>query len=691
MSLRLGIDIGGTFTDFVLLSESGDLRTAKVSSNPEDLTSVIDEGLEYLADQAGLDTATLLADIDLVVHGTTIATNALIQGKLARTGMLCTAGFRDILELREGLKERRYDYIQPPPTPLVPRHLRLPINERINKDGAVLLPLDEDQVRKAAAVFRQQGVEAVAVCLLWSIVNPMHEERIRELLAKELPGVPVYLSAEVSPQLREYPRFSTTALCAALAGRLHDYIGRLESNLNDAGFRNAIRYFQCNGGTTSAAGLRERPVLALDSGPAAGPTAGRFFGRLFDIDNIITLDMGGTSLDASLVHQGQIDTAKNVDVHRYRVAVPMVNVRTLGAGGGSIAWIDDSGLLQVGPQSAEAWPGPACYDRGGEMATVTDANVALGYFSDRQLLGGAMAIDGTLARNAIATTIAEPLGVDGLEAAYAIYTLVNENMANAVRQVSTEQGHDLRDFAFVCGGGCSGAHAARIADSLGVGQIIVPRVASLLCSFGAAIADVRHDYSRNYAARFADCETGKINEQFSEMMSNAQSDLAAEGFEPENVLLLRTMDVRYLGELGVLTLTLAEDEQLANGMSVIEDLFDREHERAFTFADPDCERELMGLGVIAYGRRRAPLSQINMPGAGEQSPDAAISDHRQASFAPGQQQTIPVYDGAKIAFGGEIQGPAVIEEETTTVLVPPGWHIRLDRSHAWFMWRPDRE
>ena len=345
MSHRLGIDIGGTFTDFVLLSDNGDLQVAKVSSNPEDLDSVIDEGLGELAAQSGIDIPALLRQFDLIVHGTTIATNALIQGKLARTGMLCTAGFRDILELREGLKERRYDYIQPPPTPLVPRHLRLPIDERINKDGLVLQPLDEAQVRAAAAVFRDNGVEAVAVCLLWSIVNPAHEERIRDLLAEEMPGAPVYLSSIVSPQLREYPRFSTTALCAALGSRLHDYIGRLESNLEGAGFHKAIRYIQCNGGTTSAAGLRERPVLALDSGPAAGPAAGRFFGRLFDIDNVITLDMGGTSLDVSLVHQGHIDTAKNVDVHRYRVAVPMVNVRTLGAGGGSIAWIDDSGLL----------------------------------------------------------------------------------------------------------------------------------------------------------------------------------------------------------------------------------------------------------------------------------------------------------------------------------------------------------
>lgn len=689
MSYRLGIDIGGTFTDFVLLAESGELQVAKVSSNPDDLAAVIHAGLERLAGDGAMDIADLLSQIDLIVHGTTIATNALIQGKLGRTGMLCTAGFRDILELREGLKERRYDYIQPPPEPLVPRHLRLPIDERINKDGAVLQSLDEDQVRAAAAVFRSQGVEAVAICLLWSIVNPIHEERIRDLLAAELPGVPVFLSSVVSPQLREYPRFSTTALCAALAGRLRDYIGSLEENLTDAGFAKAIRYIQCNGGTTSGAGLRERPVLALDSGPAAGPAAGQYFGRQFDIDNVITLDMGGTSLDVSLVYQGQIDTAKNVDVHRYRVSIPMVNVRTLGAGGGSIARIDDNGLLQVGPESAEAWPGPACYGRGGEAATVTDANVALGYFSDQQLLGGAMAIDGGLARAVIEENIAKPLGVEGLEAAYAIYTLVNENMANAVRQISTEQGHDWRDFAFVCGGGCSGAHAARIAESLGVNRIIVPRVASLLCSFGAVIADVRHDYSRNYAGRFSRCDTAVIKRHFDEMAALARAELAEEGFAQEQMRLSRTMDVRYLGELGALTLTLPEDAIIGDGMGAVESLFDQEHERAFTFDDPECERELMGLGVIAYGQRGEALSSITMPMAGDGPVEEAVSHHRQVSFTPGQMVTVSVYDGAKIAFGGEISGPAVVEEDTTTILVPPDWRMRLDHGHAWFMWRPD--
>jgi len=278
-----------------------------------------------------------------------------------------------------------------------------------------------------------------------------------------------------------------------------------------------------------------------------------------------------------------------------------------------------------------------------------------------------------------------------MEAAYAIYTLVNENMANAVRQVSTEQGHDLRDFAFVCGGGCSGAHAARIAESLGVDRIIVPRVASLLCSFGAVIADVRHDYSRNHAARFADCDTADINRQFDKMMASARADLAAEGFDPEHIRLQRSMDVRYLGELGVLTLSLAEDELLANGMGPVESLFDQEHERAFTFADPDCERELMGLGVIAYGQRDTPLSRITMPGVGDQAPEAAVSHSRRASFSPDQSVLVPVYDGAKVAFGGEIEGPAVIEEDTTTILVPPGWRTRLDDSHAWFMWRLDRD
>ena len=464
MSFRIGIDIGGTFTDFVSISDAGELAFAKVSSNPHDLTSVVREGLELLARQHSGGVSALMAQTEIVVHGTTIATNAVIQGNLAKAAMICTRGFRDLLELREGLKEQRYNPFVAPPVPLVPRHLRLSVDERIGPGGEILLPLDEASVAAAITTLEKQAVEAVCVCLLWSVVNPVHEERAYEILQQRLPGMPVYLSSRVSPRIREYPRYSTTALCAALDPKLRRYVTSVEDNLRALGYTGAIRYIQCNGGTTSRELLESRPVAALDSGPAAS----LFFGAALGTKNLITFDMGGTSLDVSLVHDGEIETAKDQDVHGYRVSLPMVKVRTLGAGGGSIAWVDDSGMLQIGPRSAEADPGPACYARGGREPTVTDANVVLGYFNPESLLGGRMPIDATLAAAAIESYIAKPLGLDVAAAALAIYTVVNNNMANAVHQSSTELGYDLRDFALVCGGGCSAAHAARVAEAASI-------------------------------------------------------------------------------------------------------------------------------------------------------------------------------------------------------------------------------
>jgi N-methylhydantoinase A len=685
MSLRLGIDIGGTFTDFVLLSTEGELTTAKVPSNHDDLISVIGAGLQYLARERGEDVPTLLTSIELISHGTTIATNALIQHKLAKVGMITTAGFRDILEMREGLKESRYDYSDPPPHPLVPRRLRLSVRERMDKDGDELKPLHQGDITDAIETFTKQGVEAIAVCFLWSIVNPDHEQQAKQMLAAAMPEIPVYLSSTVSPQFREYPRFSTTALCAALSTRLMSYVDNLESNLRSIGFRKAIRYIQCNGGTTSGPMLKERPVLALDSGPAAGPAAGLFFSRQFDIENVVIIDMGGTSLDVSLVKDGLIETATNADVHRYRVNLPMVNVRTIGAGGGSIGWIDDAGMLQVGPQSAESNPGPACYDRGGAEPTVTDANVVLGYFSAESLLGGRMPIDGAKSHSVIDEKIASPLGIDRHEAAYGIFTVVNENMANAVRQISTEQGYDIRDFAFVCGGGCSPSHAARIAESVGVETVIIPKVSSLLCSFGASITDVRHDYARNDIALFDACDVGAISSKFDEMCAEAKTDLASEGFSGDLVTLRRTMEVRYSGEIGELTVDVTDIDLANQGMDAVAELFHAAHEQTYTFVDLDSPCELMGLGVAAHGLRAEPLSRVYPLDTGKSEASDRPARQREAWFDGKQSVTLDIYDGAAVGIGMEINGPAVVEEENTTILVPPGWRLTLTDRHAWLM------
>ena len=688
MISRIGIDIGGTFTDFVSISDRGELAVAKVSSNPDDLHGVVGEGLERLGAQRAGGLATLLADTEIVVHGTTIATNALIQGNLARSGMICTRGFRDLLELREGLKEERYNPFAVPPTPLVPRWLRLPVSERIGPHGEIVTPLDEADVARAIDTFQGHGVETVSVCLLWSVVNPEHEKRVRTLIEAAMPGVPVYLSSQVSPRIREYPRYSTTALCAALDPKLKRYVESVEGNLRGLGYNGAIRYIQCNGGTTSRAMLEARPVAALDSGPAAGPAASLFFGRGLGLglgaSNLITFDMGGTSLDVSLVHQGEIETAKDLDVHGYRVSLPMVKVRTLGAGGGSIAWVDDSGMLRIGPRSAEAHPGPACYARGGLEPTVTDANVVLGYFNPQHLLGGRMPIVPSLAEAALREHVAVPLGLDVQQAALAVYTVVNENMANAVHQSSTEQGYDLREFALACGGGCSAAHAARVAESAGIARVIIPRVSAALCSFGAAVTDVRHDYATSYHAHFSSCDPAFVENAYRDMESRAREDLAQEGFDPQHMRLERQLDVRYVGELGELTLAVGASEFTSDTLDTLNESFHRAHEQAYTFEDRASACEIMNMSLVARGQRGERIETLRPVEPADAVHATPTVQRRDAVFAEGVL-TVDIVPGDTIALDTNLEGPVIIEETTTTIVVPPGWRVRLDGCHAWVM------
>ena len=686
MSFRVGIDIGGTFTDFVSISDSGGLALAKVASDPEDLRAVVRQGLEQLAVHHRGGLAALMANTEIVVHGTTIATNALIQGKLAKSAMIGTRGFRDVLELREGLKEERYNPFVAPPTPLVPRHLRLSVSERIGPAGEVLIPLEEADVSDMVDTLIRHEVETVSVCLLWSVVNPVHEKRVRELLAERLPGVAVYLSSEVAPRIREYPRYSTTALCAALDPKLRRYVESVEDNLRALGYTGAIRYIQCNGGTTSGAFLEARPVAALDSGPAAGPAASLFFARSLDTDNLITFDMGGTSLDVSLVAGGEIETAKDLDVHGYRVSLPMVKVRTLGAGGGSIAWVDDAGMLRIGPRSAEANPGPACYDRGGNEPTITDANVVLGLFNPESLLGGCMPIDASLATKAIQKRIAEPLGLDPRDAALAIYSVINHNMANAVHRSSTEQGYDLREYTLVCGGGCSAAHAARVAESAGIGSVVIPRVSAALCSFGAAITNVRHDYATSYHTPFSLCDTAFVENAFCEMEVLASEDLSQEGFDASGMRLERQMDARYVGELGDLPLTVPASMFTTHTLKQMEEAFHQLHERTYTFADRASECEIMGLSLVARGMRAQEIETLNPSAVANLGREDTNVSPREVVFAEGSQM-VDVYPGDVIEVNAVVDGPAIIEERTTTIVIPPGWRVRLDPCHAWVMSR----
>ena len=683
MEYRLGVDVGGTFTDFVLVDHDGRITEAKVPSRPNAPGEALREGIGHLAAGLGQDPGSLLARCALIIHGTTVATNALIQRRGAHTGLLSTAGFRDTLQMREGYKERRYDFFDPAPPPLVPRYLRLPVTERVLRDGEVLTPLVEDDVRHAAAVFRREGVAAVAVCFLWSFLNPAHERRAGEILREELPDAYLSLSVDVLPEIREYDRVSTTAMNAFLGPVLVRYVDDIESMLRSLGYGGAIRYTQCSGGVVSGAVLRRRPVMSLNSGPASAPAAGRHFGsHVLGVGDVLTVDMGGTSFDVCLTLGGSPAMVKHVDVERYRLGVPMVEVNAVGAGGGSIASVD-AGLLRVGPRSAEAVPGPACYGRGGTEPTVSDANAVLGYLNPEGLLGGRLPIDLDAARRAIEVGVATPLGVSAAKAASDVFSLVNENMVNAIREVSVERGHDPRDFTLVVAGGAGPIHAASLARALGIRQVIVPRVASTFCAFGSVVADVRHEYSTSYITRFAGIDVTRLAALFAEMEAQGFAELDEDGVSAADRRVVRSLEMRYLDQIHEVAVDLPAGGLTAEGLPMIEELFHQRHERLYTYCERDHGTELINVRTAVLGLS-APIALGAAESPAGNSP-APLRTRRVLFEGAADYVDAAVYDGAAFPEGASIAGPAVVEEPNTAIVVPPGGSLELRPGGAYLL------
>jgi N-methylhydantoinase A len=684
MKYKLGIDTGGTFTDLVAMDEKGRLKLAKVESTPGQPSKAIHNGIELLSKEFGLGVNEFLGQCDLIIHGTTVATNALIEQNYAKTGLLCNKGFRDILEIRLLYKEERYDPYYPLPKMLVPRYLRLPIEGRITIDGKIHTPLNMDDAKKAIAKFKKEGVEAVAIAFLWSFVNPIHEERVRDMVVKEMPHAYICISSEVLPEYREYPRTSTTVLNACLGPIIYKYTQETEQLFISLGYGREVRYMQCNAGIASGDILRQKAVLALDSGPAAGPVAGLFFGRLVGYDNVITMDMGGTSFDISLISDGMIDEVKGVDVIRYRLGIPKIRVNTLGAGGGSIAWIDSGGVFRVGPQSAEAVPGPACYAKGGEDPTVTDANVVLGYFDPDFLLGGKLKIESELSKEAIHRKIASVLGLSMEEAALGIFNIVNANMVNGVREISLERGYDTRDFALVVGGGCGAAHAGRIAKEMAMPLVIIPRMASGLCAFGEVIADVKHDYSASYTTLLDDLDPNRLTQILDSLESRGYKDLASEGIGRDTSRMLRTLYIRYVGQAWECPVTIPGGQITQEMIPAIKESFHAVHERLYTFCDRATKCELITVMVTALGK--GPTVEIpSLPLEGK-NPIKAKKGERDAFFEEYKKYVkIPVFDGNQLKAGNVIDGPAIIEEPTTTIVVFPRSHLNLNEKNIYTM------
>jgi len=683
---RLGVDAGGTFTDFVLADREGGVRLFKSPSTPHDPTEAISKGLGLIAEDTGMSPQDIISQCDLCINGTTVGLNALIQHKGAKTGLICTKGHEDSVEIRLGHKEDgyRYDADYPPAKMLVPRYLRRGVAERVISDGSVKIPLNEADVRAACEIFIAEGVEAVAISFIWSVLNQAHERRAAEIVREMMPNVFLTVGSELYPQIREYTRTSTSITNAYLGPILKGYVDSIDQYFRDLGAEYPVRYFQSNGGLAIGQAMTDRSVYAINSGPASAPQAGLYVAKPLGIDNVISVDMGGTSFDITLTRGGSTNINKDIDFLRYRIGVPMIQVETLGAGGGSIGWIDDLGLLQVGPQSAGADPGPACYGNGGENPTTTDANLILGYVNPEALLGGRMALDREKAYEAVKTKIADPLGISVERAAYGMFTIVNNNMVNGIRRVSVERGYDPRDFALVAAGGAGAAHITALAKEMGVNTVLVPKLASGLCAFGQIISDVKYNYMATCPLRLeGEAAYKTINDTYAEIEAEGVEHLEADGFERGRIDIKRSIDMRYVGQIHECTVEIDNFEINAETVERLKDGFHAKHEQLYTYSEKNTPIEVVNLESTLYGRVDRPELPKMAPGA---SVEDAVKTRRPMIFSrDGTSVEAPVYDGSKLGAGAEIVGPAVIEEVTTTIVIEPGWHASLHESGSYIL------
>jgi N-methylhydantoinase A len=661
---RIGIDVGGTFTDLVAVDEGGLTILAKVPSTPEDPSVGALDGLAVLAERLGLDRAALLAQIDRIVHGTTVATNALLEHKGARLGLLTTEGHRDVVEMREGLKDDRYNLRMPPPEQLVPRHLRLGVRERMRADGRVEIPLDRSSLDAAIEALRRDKVEAVAVCYLHAWRDPSHERATRAALARALPDVYVSLSSDVLPQIKEFERVSTTIINAYVGPVLSRYLARLESRLAEAGYRGPTLIIQSHGGVAPIAESGRLAAGAVLSGPAGGVSGSVYAARLLGETNLIPFDMGGTSTDICLVVEGQAALVMDRRVGGHRIALNSLDIASIGAGGGSIARVDSGGILHVGPESAGAVPGPACYGQGGEGATVTDADLVLGYLDPANFLGGTRLLDLPAAERAI-DRIADRLGIGRLAAAHGIHRIINTTMAEGVRLVSVRRGVDPRRFALFAFGGAAGLHATDIARQLGLVRVIVPRVAAVLSAWGMLATDLRFEVARTHIGDARALDGAAVKALFDEMEADGMGRLRASFAGPARAA--RAADMRYGEQVFEITVPLDDvDWSVPDPLPQIVERFHRRHEALYTYSMPDQESVLVNARVTVSGILEELPQEPSLP------PLPAAPPRGERRIYLDDWVAAPVYALDALAPAQTIAGPAIIESAMTTVLLRPG-------------------
>ncbi|MEW5978994.1 MAG: hydantoinase/oxoprolinase family protein [Acidobacteriota bacterium] len=673
MSVRVGVDVGGTFTDIVCFEEqSGTLRLSKVPSTPQEPHQAVIEGVTRALKEFDLT----LSQVQFFIHGTTVATNTLLERKGAEVALLVTEGFRDVLYVMRQDRPRLYDYFEQRQQPLVPRRRRFEIPERVLFTGEVHVPMQEERVRTLLRRLHSEGVCDLAVCLLHSYANPNHERLLEKWIYEECPGARVSISSEILPEFKEFERMSTTVVNAYVKPGVGEYVSKLEAGLKDAGLSSGLHIMQSNGGIMTARTAEVHCAHTVLSGPAAGALNGLILGQLAGLRDLISMDVGGTSADVSVATEGRLNFAEEIEIGGQVVKVPSIEIHTVGAGGGSIAWIDTGGALQVGPESARALPGPACYGRGGTLPTVTDANLVLGRLNPDYFLGGRMAVDAELSRKAIEQQISGPLGLTVPEAAEGIIRVINAVMAKAIRRLSVEKGYDPREFTLVCFGGGGPLHAVELAQELDIPRVLIPPAPGVSSALGLLTADFRHDYVRTVLRPVADLERHWLRQVYQELGAAATRQMEEEGVRSNQTLLLPSLDMRYVGQGYSLPVHFELKDLESNArLDGVLKRFHEAHFGSYGYCDENEPTEIVNVRLAAVGQLLKP----NLPRLPKPQPglDHALKTSRHVRLN-GVTVEAAVYERSRLGKGSVIKGPAIVEQPDSTTLLFTGQRAETD-------------
>ncbi len=694
MAKHACVDIGGTFTDGAILDEKGKINVFKSPTTHHDYTEGILNVLKIAAEYYNEPLEEFVNSCSpskggLITHGSTIATNAILEKKVAKVALICTKGFRDVLLFREGPVKDPFDFQLDYPEPYIPRYLTMPVTERINSEGGIETPLDEGEIKEIVKQLKKWDIKAIAVTLLWSILNPAHEKRIKEVILEEWPDIEVVLSHEVNPAIREYRRFVSTAMDASLRPIISNYIQLINTTLQSINYDGEVGMLNSSGGITTAEDLTLRPLLSIDSGPALAPVAGKYYAdEELAENNLITMDMGGTSFDVSVMRDGVISSSREMSIGDEIPGVPRIDIHSIGAGGGSIAWVDSGNMVRVGPISAGSTPGPACYGKGGVHPTVTDANVVLGYINPDNFNDRRMKLDSKLAAEAIRKHIAEPLNLSLEEAAFTIWSTINANMITAIQDITIWQGIDPRDFVMVSGGGACGVHASPLADGLEMKRILIPKTAGTLSAAGGIFSDIVSEFSISQYVETRSFDHEAVNNVLRELMDKALEFFARNNIPPEKREFLFYVEGRYPYQVWEIQVPLEgivnQDNRIdAAGVAKIAERFHEEHDKKFAVKEPNAYVECLFWGLKAIGKRQVvgSLEKVTQ-NTGNETEEGS----RKAFFKKlGGMVDTPVFSGLQSNSNKTIVGPAIIEEPTTTIIVYPDDEVKVTKYNNYYI------